>query len=614
MTEKLHALYAVLDSLQKNIPEEEAKALLRQCLPLFLDLSPTEVEDALEWLKDRTSLSTSWLKAYQQEIKKASQKAKATAQGSKVSPSLDNLVAVRRLHSAQDFPDGTAMTLGFRVHPDGLPLQARGEQDGTAMTLGFRVHLPEGGGGHLLLVSDGARVSACLNPKTMEIGGREWQVEEGTPPWLEDRWSLAGVRSLIEAPSDFPGLHERLQALLRQYLDLPAPAYGLLTAWAVGTYLSQLFTAFPFLHFLGPKEAGKSKTLEALRLLCFNAFKGRDLTAAALGDTCEGQRGTMLFDQAERVGQGDHGAANLVGLLADSYKKAGGRRRVVEVTKAGRRVLEFSTYGPKAFASTKPLDPDLADRCLRLPMTRTRKPLPDLEGSEPVWAGLRDACYRFALLRFREVAQAYRDIPGDGTRLRELWRPLKAVLQGLEVKAEEVAEIYDFFLASTTDNRHEPDAWEEALLETLREKALAASGPFEMTAEDILQGMGLEGEVKPGPRWLGNALSQFNLYAQKLPRRWSTGDRRRKVQPYLFHPDQVIRIYEIYMRDTPQNAASHASHHENGKEEEELHGTQGKTGTRPPASQEPPEEDSEPFQGNEARMFADLMAEGEILL
>ena len=153
-------------------------------------------------------------------------------------------------------------------------------------------------------------------------------------------------------------------AVYKTFLDLPEPAYGLLEAWTVGTYYAHLFTAFPFLQFHGPKESGKSKTLEAMRCTYFNAWKGRDITAAALGDTSDGQRGTLLLDQAEKLNQEHEG--NLIGLLADSYKKAGGQRRVVEITKAGRSILEFSTYGPKAFASTKNLDPDLRDRCVRV--------------------------------------------------------------------------------------------------------------------------------------------------------------------------------------------------------------------------------------------------------
>jgi hypothetical protein len=116
-----------------------------------------------------------------------------------------------------------------------------------------------------------------------------------------------------------------LDNALANYLDLPEPAYGLLAAWALGTYFAHLFTAFPFLQFHGPKESGKSKSLEALRFVSFNAWKGRDITPAALGDTADGQRGTLLLDQAEKL-NGDKESGNLIGLLADSYGPGRGYR------------------------------------------------------------------------------------------------------------------------------------------------------------------------------------------------------------------------------------------------------------------------------------------------
>lgn len=100
----------------------------------------------------------------------------------------------------------------------------------------------------------------------------------------------------------------------------------------------------------------------------------------ALGDTCEGQRGTVLINQAEGLSGDRNGFGNLVGLMADRFKKPGGKRRVAEVIKKGRDIVESSTYGPNAFATTKPLDPDFADRCIQIPLTRTKRPLLDLEG------------------------------------------------------------------------------------------------------------------------------------------------------------------------------------------------------------------------------------------
>lgn len=291
-------------------------------------------------------------------------------------------------------------------------------------------------------------------------------------------------------------LYADLVAVYKTYLDLPDAAYGLMAAWTVGTYYAHLFTAFPFLHFHGPKESGKSKSLEAMKCTALNAWKGRDITAAALGDTADGQHGTLLLDQAEKLNSDENN--NLIGLLADSYKKAGGQRRVVETTKAGRSVLEFSTYGPKAFASTKPLDPDLADRCIRIPMTRTRRRLPDLEGWEPIWGELRDKLYRFTLASFKSVRQHYEAGSGNGTRIGELWRPMLAVLLALGVEEEEIESIRSLFMEAAQEGRHEPTGWECTLLEVLREEAHTHEGLFDLTVSDILKAMNIEGGQATG--------------------------------------------------------------------------------------------------------------------
>ncbi|MEJ5330232.1 MAG: hypothetical protein WHT07_08760 [Desulfobaccales bacterium] len=552
MTKKLENLYKVLGTLREEMSEEEAKGFLRQAKSLFVDLSPTEIEDAIFWLADCTCLGKSWLKAYKKEITQARAECSTTK--------VEDLRESYRLHPAVDFPpQGRYMTLGFRV------------EGPNAENL-------------LLLSSDGASVQAHVNPDSLEFQGMPWTLGSGTPPWLPDRWSLPKLKSFIKNPVPPVDLFSQLKETMAIYLDMPEPTYGLMAAWVVGTYMAHQFAAYPFLHLLGPKESGKTKALETMLHLCFNPFKGRDISVAALGDTCDGQRGTVLFDQAERLCQGDNGNGHLVGILADSYKKAGGKRRVVMIIKGVRTVLEFSPYGPKAFASTKALDPDLADRCIRLPMTRTLKRLPDLEGWEPVWGELRDACYRFTLLCFHEVARAYAAIPGISTRVRELWRPIGAVLQVLRADLQEIKDIERFFLDGAAENRHEVDPWEEALLETLREKAMAAKGPFQMTSEEILDAMGINGEAKPGRIWLGNALSRFSLYAKKLPRRNVEGDRRRKVQPYLFDPQHVIRIWKTYIREFPQNGVSSPSFTVNDRSDEGLHETHSSSGTRPSVS------------------------------
>jgi hypothetical protein len=546
--------------LTPESPLTDKLKVLSNLVPTLARMTETDRAAQLEELRERFKLRAADLTGLKADVKAARKALEAKGKRKGKDLEVKDLEESYRLHPAIDFP-------------------------GEVMTIGFRANLPDNESGLLLVISDGQGVRAEVDPETVEIGDRVYQIKkDSAPPLLVDVWGLDRLKAFMARPTFPPKLYDDLVAAYKTFLDLPESAYGLLAAWTVGTYYAHLFTAFPFLQFYGPKESGKSKTLEALRCVCLNAWKGRDITAAALGDTSDGQRGTLLLDQAEKLNQEHEG--NLIGLLADSYKKAGGQRRVVEITKAGRSVLEFSTYGPKAFASTKNLDPDLRDRCVRVPMTRTRKRLPDLEGWEPVWGELRDKLYRFTLAAFKDVQAHYEAIPGDGTRIGELWRPMLAVLKALGVGQGEIETIRALFMEAAEENRHELDSWECILFEVLKEKAESEPGKFEMTAEDVLKAMDIEGEHKPGVKWVGNALSKFSLFSKRLPRKYTDDSRKRKVQPYLFDPGHILKIYEIYMRDTPSNEASQASQEETNNESKEFHGTEGNYGTCPEASQE----------------------------
>ena len=493
-------------------------------IPVFSEMRRTEMNAILEGVRERLKLRAKDLTDLAFDIKRArKQKKKKEA----AVLTLDKLADVYRLHPSIDFP-GDVATIGFRVD---IP----GDEGQTPVGL-------------LLLISDGQGVRVEVDPERgVKIGERIYQIKPGAQPFLRDVWGLDRLKAFMAHPSCPKGLYNGLKGAYQTYLDLPDAAYGLMVAWTVATYFAQIFTAFPFLHFHGPKESGKSKSLEAMRYTCFNAWKGRDVTAAALGDTVDGQRGTILLDQAEKLNSDEN--THLVGLLADSYKKAGGQRRVVEITKGGRSVLEFSTYGPKAFASKKPLDSDLADRCIRIPMIRTRLQLPDLEGWEPVWGELRDKLYRFTLAAFKEVQAQYEANHGNGTRIGELWRPMLAVLLALGVEDTEIESIRALFMDAAQEGRYEPSGWECSLLEVIREKAKANEKLFDLTVSDIIKAMNIEGDKQPGGKWIGDTIGNYHLATKKTRPRIDG----RQTTAYTFDPMRVKELCEIYFRETPQN-------------------------------------------------------------
>jgi|GEM_PF-1797538 hypothetical protein len=546
--------------LTTDTPRPELLQRLAELVPALAGMSHLIVAGILEDLKQRLNLRAADLSGLKADIKAARKALEKRSKQSAPAPALAELEDVRRCHSATDFLGGPSP---------------------QAMTLGFRVPTPDGKEGVLLVLSEGGGVRAEVNAESVKVEDVDYQITGGCPPLLEDVWSLAALKNFVEAPALPAGLYQDLVVAFKTYLDLQDPAaYGFMAAWTVATYFTQIFAAVPFIHFYGPKESGKSKGLEALRFTCFNSYKGRDITAAALGDTVDGMRGVVLIDQAERLGmlsKAGEGTVSLVGLLGDSYKKAGGRRRVVDMSGGVRRVLEFSTFGFKGFASTKNLDPDLADRCIPIAMTKTGLRLPDLEGHEAVWGDLRDKCYRFALRNYQKVAAAYQATTGDGTRIAELWRPLAAVLMALDVGEAEFEAVHKFFMAKAEEARHVPDGWELSLLEAIETRALASPDVFEMTVKSLIEAMQVDSKEKPGAKWIGDTLGKFSLFSKKR-RATRSGE---KVTIYTFHRPRVLQIIEIYLQGPPQNDMSPMSPDEINNDSNDIHGTGPKTGTCP---------------------------------
>ena len=409
------------------------------------------------------------------------------------------------------------------------------------MVIGFSI-LVEGDDGaeernfHLICDDQGFRIEATNH--VLFLGKQKYLLRDTiSPPFVDDRWSLGKIVNNLRRPAYPCDIFKTIKLTIQQYSELQDEGhYGLIAVWIISSYFAHLFPAFPFLLFFGPKESGKSKLLEIISLMAFNPVKVKTITEAALCDTTDGMRGTVLIDQAEAL------PVNLVGLLADSYKMAGAKRRVIG-HKDGKRVIkEYSGYGPKAFATTKVLDSDLNDRCCQILMQRSVKPLPDIFGYEPEWAAIRDMCYRFLLLKWQDVQSAYVRIPFTGNRKGELWRPLESILRVLKVPQREFEKIKAAFELGTEKTKDRLSNVEEALFDVLMEQARHQK-KFQMTTNDILDKMKLHLDKSeyPTPQGLGNLIAVFNLADDKKKRT------RQKLVHYLFSADRLKDLASRYL-------------------------------------------------------------------
>ncbi len=365
---------------------------------------------------------------------------------------------------------------------------------------------------------------------------------------VNDQWDKNKILSFIANPEPPKELYQEMKHTLKNYVEFQKEAiYGIITAWIIATYFHRCFHAFPFLFIYGKKQSGKSRFLDLLERLSFNAMKVKGVSVASLADSIDGIRGTFLNDQAEELS--DKKNTGILGILTDSYTIGGGKRRIVNTSNNGRRIMEFETYGPKAFASIKEIDSDLKDRCIEITMLRAIKEYPYPDAYLTIWGDLRDKLYTLLLTRWHRVRDLYQDTGKDVYhRVKELWRPLETILRLEDVSGEEMKEIKDFFLESMQETQNELSEDEIKLFETLKE-ILKGKDKDILTVTDIAKKLKsdyetiLDKEKRGIQTRIGRTLNQLSLYTRHAGKK----DGRKA---YEFSYEHIENIYQRYKTDT----------------------------------------------------------------
>ncbi len=383
-------------------------------------------------------------------------------------------------------------------------------------------------------------------------------------PRLEERWGLSDAKIFLDdqahiTASVYPkpsAVFLEISNLIKRFIELEQDAdYALVAAWIIGTYFFPIFSAYPFLHIKAPKRSGKSQLLGLLRQLAFNAVKARP-SLAALSDTMDALRETYLIDQADSLGR--KGNEDLLDILADSYKKGGGKRRVVEFGKdKARNVTEFETYGPKAFASIKELPEDLRDRCLIVSLMRSAKNFPDPNENDEMWKRMRGQLYRHLIDSFTNVESCYilkkAESKMNGSmvgRHLELWLPLEAILANCGMNEQDITSARSRFLSWYGFAEYEPSEIEEAVV-TVLQKQFEITGSDDIVLSpaeiaDLLQSDLFPLSKTPAQKAssIGWMVKKFNLASEKL-------GRSGKGNRYRFEKAKVQKVWERYFTQSP---------------------------------------------------------------
>lgn len=431
------------------------------------------------------------------------------------------------------------------------------------LVLGFRYKTKIGKEEDLILLVHKGNIE-ILSEDSIVIEGKEYSIERRGRRLIriQERWGIQQLNRFREERVSLQTdgvpkpkeLFEEIKATIRKYVELERDIdYSLTAAWIIGTYFHPLFHAYPFLNAKAPKHSGKSQFLNLLGQLCFNAVKSQP-TLAALGDTVDALRGTYLIDQADSLGR--KGTEQLLDILADSYKRSGGKRRIVEFDKnRGRSVVEYETYGPKVFASIRELPEDLRDRCLIVPLLRSQRNFSDPDEESDLWSKLRDGMYRLLIGIYAEVSSEYilrrieyKRNPEKGLvgRPLELWLPFETILRFVGAETE-VAGAKERFLSRYGFAESEPSDLEHRVIEVIL-KELEEQEKITLSPKEIVPFVSADLFLsKSGPNQMaatiGWTIKKFNLSSGK----GRSGD----GVYYIFEKQKVEAIYRAYFPTSP---------------------------------------------------------------
>jgi len=336
------------------------------------------------------------------------------------------------------------------------------------------------------------------------------------------RWKYHDIKNYLkstEEKQDVVDIFQECSQLYEKYLDFKEPfAASMLSIWTIGTYLYQVFDAYPYIFLTGEKGSGKTKTHNVFNYLCFNAIASSDMSPAILFRTVESSGGTILIDEAEKI-KDPKVSQDFRLLLNAGYKKGGMAHRAKPDTFEPQ---SFNIYSPKAIANIKGLEDVLESRCVTIVMLRTRnKEISNRSINDRCedWFAIRDKLYRTSLDWFQEIRNIYfekqKSIDFIYGRAAELWLPILSITELIDRFMPGIYPVIkEYCLTKVKEQDYETDAWTEAVIRTV--KYLINSGQVSFKIKTIKENIKLFLETEadehmPTSQWIGYCLKRLGF-------------------------------------------------------------------------------------------------------
>jgi len=229
------------------------------------------------------------------------------------------------------------------------------------------------------------------------------------PEWNDVRWDPKDIDKWRheKTPTEPTKVFELMLATAKKYLDFSDEEdYIYFVLWNIGTYFYRLFNAYPYNDYTGTKRAGKTKSLDYQKHVCFNAIMSPDMSGSSIFRIIQGLGATVLLDETEQFrNRKNDNAQQIRTLLLQGFMKDQFAIRSASKDKDFTPTL-FDLYSPKSLAHINSFDDVLADRCIPQIMKRsTNRKISDTwpEEKDHSFQQIRNLCYRLFLDYANEI-------------------------------------------------------------------------------------------------------------------------------------------------------------------------------------------------------------------
>ena len=428
----------------KNLPKREQRKAITQILGHLIDLPPLEQEYYVDIIK---SLGVN----------------KKTI--------TDTLKKISKEEPEQQKDEATEPSIIWSDTPIGLDFSL--SQDFIDDTLSYCIYLPMDFEGRIQLMPHlvtSNREAILITQET--LAKKDIYPEKLVLPSNMNRWSVDtktdyNVHQFLKGNTvSSVEVYRDLHQTFKRFLWHPDDSlHTILSLWTMESYTFMTFDSVGYLSATATKRAAKTRILEILEELAFNAMLLSGQTEAYTFRKIENDRVTLLLDEADRLSKSQaKQGSTLLEQLRSGYKR-GGKTGLCEGE--SHSPVEFSTFSMKAVANASSIEEMLSDRVIIL--NPERKPSDTqverllMRREKTNFQLLRNKLYTWALCHAKQIYDIYTmlEIPSEyqdyiSDREEEIWAGMLTVAKVID------DNLFDLALDISKVNKERKVAEEQA--------------------------------------------------------------------------------------------------------------------------------------------------------